>query len=161
MTPARQREGRSAVVRLGLRTLIAAGLAISAVIHFQLAAGYQEAAPGGVGQGTLFRIHAAGSLLAAVFVLLKGGSRAFIGAAVMSLSAFAAAIIYRYVQLPEIGPIPAMYEPVWYPEKVLATVVEGLAGLLSVGGYLLLRKGAQTRGPGPTAAGASPQGPPA
>ncbi|MEO5781101.1 hypothetical protein [Arthrobacter oryzae] len=60
----------------------------------------------------------------------------------MTLSAFAAAILYRYVPLPEIGPIPSMYEPVWFTEKVIATVVEGIAGVLSVAGYLQRRKNA-------------------
>lgn len=61
-------------------------------------------------------------------------------AALVTLSAFAAAIVYRYVPLPEIGPLPSMYEPFWYTEKVVATVVEGIAGALSAVGYLLLRK---------------------
>ncbi|QYF91051.1 hypothetical protein [Arthrobacter sp. PAMC25284] len=112
------------------------------MIHFQLAAGYQQAAPGGVGQGNLFRIHAAASLLTAVFILIKGNSPAFVAAALVMLSAFAAAILSRYVPLPDIGPIPSMYEPVWFTEKVVATVVEGIAGVLSVAGYLQLRKDA-------------------
>lgn len=112
MRPGGTGSSRPAVLLLGLRTLIAAGLVTSAVIHVQLAAGYQQAAPGGTGQGNLFRIHAAVSVLAAPFVLLEGSPPAFITAALVTLSAFAAAIVYRYVPLPEIGPIPSMYEPV-------------------------------------------------
>ncbi len=142
MRPAGKGGGRPLILSLSLRALIAAGLVASAVIHFQLAAGYQQAAPGGIGQGNLFRIHAAASLATAVFILIKGSSPAFLMAALVTLSAFAAAILYRYVPLPEIGPIPSMYEPVWFTEKVIATVVEGIAGVLSVAGYLQRRKNA-------------------
>ncbi len=140
MRPADNGRGRPAVLLLSLRVLIAAGLVASASIHFQLAASYQQAAPGGIGQGNLFRIHAAVSLLTAVYILIKGSPPAFLMAALVTLSAFAAAILYRYVPLPEIGPIPSMYEPVWFTEKVIATVVEGIAGVLSVAGYLQRRK---------------------
>ena len=128
MSPTGKGGGQPAVLSLGLRVLIAAGLIISAVVHLQLAAGYQQAAPGGIGQGNLFRMHAAVSLVTAVFLLIKRNSPAFLMAALVALSAFAAAILYRYVPVPGIGPIPSMYEPVWFAEKVVATVVEGIAG---------------------------------
>ena len=50
---------------------IAAGLGVDAVIHLQLAAQYQLAAPGGIGQGNLFRIQAIAAALAALWVLLR------------------------------------------------------------------------------------------
>lgn len=129
-----------------LRVLIAAGLITSAAIHLQLAAGYQQAAPGGIGQGTLFRIQAAAAILTGLFVLLRGSRTAFLAAAAVALSAFAAVVLYRYVDLPAIGPIPAMYEPVWFLEKVVTAVAEGLAGALSIAGYVLLRR--STKSPG-------------
>ena len=42
------------------------------------------------------------------------------------LVAFAAVMLYRYVDIPAIGPLPAMYEPVWFFEKTLSAVAEGL-----------------------------------
>ena len=58
-----------------LRGVTAAGLLIDAVVHLQLAANYQLAAPGGIGQGNLFRIEAALAVLALLLVL-GTGSRA-------------------------------------------------------------------------------------
>lgn len=118
----------------------AAGLVVSAVIHLQLAPGYQQAAPGGIGQGTLFLVQAGAAALAAVFVLLKGSRTAFAAAAVIALSSLAAVIIYRYVQVPAIGPLPSMYEPVWYSTKVVTAVTEAAAGALAVAGYALLHR---------------------
>jgi hypothetical protein len=105
--------------------LVAAGLITSAVIHFQLAPGYQQAAPGGIGQGNLFRIQASVAILSALYVL--------------------AMILYRYVQLPAIGPIPSMYEPVWFTEKVVTAVVEGIAGVLAIAGYILLSRSGKAK----------------
>lgn len=140
--------GRTSSLLLAFRILIAAGLITSAVIHFQLAAGYQQAAPGGIGQGNLFRIQAAVAILSGLYVLVRGSRPAYLVAAAVALSAFAAVIIYRYVDLPAFGPIPAMYEPVWFTEKVVTAVVEGIAGALSVAGYLLLGRPARAGAPG-------------
>ncbi|POH56778.1 hypothetical protein [Arthrobacter glacialis] len=134
-----------------LRVGVAAGLVVSAVIHVQLAPGYQQGAPGGLGQGTLFLIQAGAAVLASVFVLVTGSRTAFAAAAVVALSSLVAVILYRYVQVPAIGPLPSMYEPVWYAAKVISAVAEAVAGALAVAGYALLRKnqsgsGTATRG---------------
>jgi hypothetical protein len=51
-------------------------------------------------------------------------------------SAFIAVLLYRYVNVPAIGPIPAMYEPVWFFEKSLSAVAEGLGAVLAAVGFL-------------------------
>jgi hypothetical protein len=137
--------GRASALLLAFRILIAAGLITSAIIHFQLAAGYQQAAPGGIGQGNLFRIQAVVAILSGLYVLVRESRPAFLVAAVVALSAFAAVNLYRYVDLPAFGPIPAMYEPVWFTEKVIVAVVEGVAGALSIAGYILLSRAAEPR----------------
>lgn len=123
-----------------LRAGAAAGLVVSAVIHLQLAPGYQQAAPGGIGQGTLFLVQAGAAALSASFVLFKGSRTAFAAAAVVALSSLAAVILYRYVQVPAVGPLPSMYEPVWYAAKVVTAVAEAAAGGLALAGYALLQK---------------------
>lgn len=135
-----------------LRIGIAASLAVSAVIHVQLASGYQQAAPGGIGQGTLFLVQAGAAILAAVIVLLKSTRVAFGAAAAVALSSLAAVILYRYVQVPAIGPLPSMYEPVWYAAKVITAVAEAVAGGLALAGLgLLQRKPGADRGVSPGA----------
>ena len=57
-----------------IRALLIAGLVVDAVIHLRLAAGYQLAAPTGIGEGTLFRIQAALAILLALTVLVRGSS---------------------------------------------------------------------------------------
>ncbi|MHA7285984.1 hypothetical protein ACX80I_06885 [Arthrobacter sp. MDT3-44] len=125
---------------IALRVLVAVGLIVSAVIHFQLAPGFQQAAPTGIGGGNLFRIQAVVAVLAAAYVLIRGSRAAYALAAVVALSALAAVVLYRYVQVPAIGPIPSMYEPVWYAKKTLTAVAEAVAGTLAVAGYVLLHR---------------------
>ncbi len=119
-----------------LRSLTAAALLVDAVLHLQLAANYQLAAPGGIGQGNLFRIEAALAVVALLLVLGLGSRIAYIAAFLVAAGGLAALLIYRYYQLPAFGPIPAMYEPVWFFKKSLTAVAEAVAAAAAVVGYL-------------------------
>lgn len=136
MTPAELAPGlpRSAT-DVGLRVVTAAALAVDAVIHVQLAAGYDNFAPAGIGMGNLFRIEAVVAVLVGLAVLWNGRRLAYAGAFAVALSAVAAVVLYRYVDVPAFGPIPAMYEPVWFTEKTLTAVAEGLATVTAALGY--------------------------
>lgn len=116
---------------LGLRALTAAALLVDAGVHIHLAPGYQAGSPQGIGQGTLFLLESAAAALAALAVLLRGSRAAYAFALLVALSAFAAVVFYRYVDLPPFGPFPAMYEPVWYFEKAASAVAEGAGAVLA------------------------------
>jgi hypothetical protein len=119
-----------------LRVAIAAGLGVDAVIHLQLAAQYQLAAPGGIGQGTLFRIQATAAALAALWVLVRGSRLASLTAAAVGASALVAVLLYRYVDVPALGPLPAMYEPLWFPQKTATAIAEAVTVLAAVADVL-------------------------
>ncbi len=53
----------------------------------------------------------------------------------MLASALVGVVLYRYVPVPQLGPIPSMYEPIWSPEKTLSAVAEGLGALLAAVGF--------------------------
>ena len=84
-------------------------------------------------------------MLVAAYVLLRGSRLAFLTAAGVGLSAFAAVVLYRYVQVPGLGPIPPMYEPVWFFQKSLSAVVEGAAGALALVAALRAGPAARSR----------------
>lgn len=117
---------------LVLRVVVAAGLVVDAVVHLRLAPGYQLADPAGIGGGNLFRVEAVVALAVAAYVLLRGSRLSFLIAALVGLSALAAVVVTRYVEVPALGPIPSMYEPVWFFQKSLSAVAEGVAGCLAV-----------------------------
>jgi hypothetical protein len=114
-----------------------AGLVVDAVTHLQLASVYQMAAPGGIGQGNLFRVEAVLALLAAVFLLVSPSRIAYAAAFAVAAGGLAAVLLNRYLDVPALGPIPSMYEPLWFAKKTATAVAEAgaaagaLTGLLS------------------------------
>jgi len=124
-------------LELVVRLAVVVALAIDAVVHYRLADTIQLAAPGGIGGGTLFRIQATAAVLAALFVLVTGSRAAYALAGLVALSALGAVLLYAFVDVPAIGPIPAMYDPTWYFEKTLSAVAEGVGALLAAVGFML------------------------
>ncbi len=125
------------MTELVVRVLVAAGLGIQAVIHLKLAPNYQLAFPDGIGAGTLFRIEAAAAILAGLYLLARGSRPAYLLAAAVALGGLAAVVLYRYVDVGSFGPMPAMYEPIWFFEKTLSAIAEAAAGVLALVGALL------------------------
>jgi hypothetical protein len=56
-------------------------------------------------------------------------------------SSFAAVVISTMHQIPAIGPLPSLYEPVWYTEKTVSAVVEGSFLLLVLARFALRHRG--------------------
>jgi len=135
----RTRRTPASPMGLALRTATALALVVDAVVHLHLAPGYQLSAPGGIGAGNLFRIEAAVALAAAVWVLLRGTRSSYAAAFLVAASALGAVILYRYVNVPSLGPLPSMYEPIWFAEKAYSAVAEAIAATVS-GAALLLPK---------------------
>lgn len=118
-----------------LRLLVVACLVVDAIVHLRLAHGYQLAQPGGIGQGNLFRIEAVVALLVALAVLVLGNRRStWLVAFLVAGSAFVAVVLYRYVDVPSFGPIPSMYEPIWFGQKTISAVAEAFGALLALAG---------------------------
>lgn len=131
--PVRPHGGRPLI--WGLTAVVVVGLVIDAIVHLWLAPDYQLAFPDGLGGGTLFRIQAGVAVLAAVAVLLRPGRTTYLVAMLVAASALIAVVVSRYVEIPQIGPLPSMYEPLWFFEKVLSAVGEAFA---AVGALILL-----------------------
>jgi len=48
-----------------------------------------------------------------------------------------AVLLYAYIDVGGFGPLPNMYEPIWYPEKTISAVAEAVAALAALGLVLL------------------------
>ena len=131
---------------LVVQVLVAAGLAVDAYVHLHLAGNYQLASPDGIGGGNLFRLEAALAVIALLLVLVRPRPSSFAVAALVALGGVAAVLLYRYVDVGAVGPIPSMYEPIWFFEKTLSAVVEAAAGVLALVGLFGSR---DRRAPGP------------
>jgi hypothetical protein len=49
-------------------------------------------------------------------------------------------LVYRYIDVGAVGPIPQMYEPVWFHDKSVAAVAESVATVAALGRLLLTGK---------------------
>ncbi|MET9669590.1 hypothetical protein ABZY19_30190 [Streptomyces sp. NPDC006475] len=121
----------------------AACLAVDAYLHAHLADRY-DAISSSVSQGTLFRLEAALAALAALLVLVWRRLPGDLFASLVAVGGLALLLVYRYVDVGELGPIPNMYEPIWYGEKEATVVVQAVAVLATL--YLLLVRPKGRRG---------------
>lgn len=138
-TPASTEAPRRDRVRPGevlLRVVTVAALAYDAYSHFDLAANY-DGNIASISQGTLFRIEAVLAVVAAVLVLATRWRIAALAAFLVSAGGLAALLFYFYVNVGAIGPLPNMFEPIWYPEKTWSAISMGVAAVTSLA--LLLR----------------------
>jgi hypothetical protein len=133
-------------VEVSLRLVAAAGLAYDAYVHFDLAGAF-DTNTAVISQGTLFRTEAVIAAIVALLVLLTRSRAVAALAVLVAGSALAAVLLYRYVDLGPLGPLPDMYEPVWYPEKTLSAIAEAAAFLAA--GMLLLLRTMMSRRPSP------------
>jgi hypothetical protein len=127
---------RSPLVSWALRIATAAMLGIDAGVHAYSAAGYDQVT-GTISQGNLFRVESAVACLVALGVLLWPNRLTWIVALLVAASAFGAVLLYRYVDVGALGPLPDMYENTWdVPGKVLSAWAEGAAVVLAALGLI-------------------------
>lgn len=132
----------------GLRVLVTACLVTDAVVHLRLASQYALAsASGHLSEGLLFRVESIAALVVALLVLVVGNRVVYAAAFIVAGSAFLAVMLFRYVDIPAFGPIPSMYEPIWFRQKTVSAIAEGVGTVLSAIGFVRAwRVGRERRG---------------
>ena len=127
--------------------VVVVGLGIDAYVHFHLASRYDGLKGSGslaVSQGVLFRAEAVAAILAALLVVLVRHRSSAVIAFLVLAGGFAAVILYHYVDVGEIGPLPAMHDPVWTTEKAISAIAQGVA---AVAALMLALQPARRRAP--------------
>jgi len=138
LAPLPRRAGSKATRRM-LSLITAAGLGVDAYVHWQLAPGFDTltgAASPHISQGQLFRLEAVLAVIAILVVLLLTRNR--LGALVaflISAGGLGAVLVYAFIDVGGFGPLPDMYDPIWYTEKTISAVAEAVA---AVGALCLL-----------------------
>jgi hypothetical protein len=136
---------RSPIASLALRVGTAAALAVDAVVHWQNAPAYDGVAAS-LSQGELFRAEAVVAVVVGLWVLVRPQRGGWVAAALVGASALAAVLLYRYVDVGALGPLPDMYESTWQvPGKLLSAYAEGAAVVLAGLGLLTHRATRQQR----------------
>ena len=125
------------VTATALRVVTAAGLAVDAAIHLDLAPSQPPGGPGQLSQTVLFNAEGVVAIVAALLVLTIGSRLSYAFAALVAGTALAAVLVSRYADVGAIGPLPDMYEPFWYLSKVTTTIAEAVALLTALAGSVL------------------------
>jgi hypothetical protein len=125
-----------------LRLAVFAGLGVDAYVHIKLAgdAGHT----GTITASTLFWVQGVVAAVVAILVLIRPRPVPYLIGFLVAASALGAVLLYRYVDVGTLGPLPEMYEPVWYTDKVTAAVAEAVATVAAAIGfaYTAKRRGA-------------------
>jgi glucan phosphoethanolaminetransferase (alkaline phosphatase superfamily) len=114
-------------LRIALIVIVVTGLAVDAYVHLDLASGYDPVKTSTLSQGDLFRAQSVVAILAALLLIVRPRRWSAAIAAIVAGSALAAVLVYRYVDIGQIGPIPSMYEASWYTEKTISAIAEAAA----------------------------------
>lgn len=119
-----------------LRLLVTCAFSVSAYVHLDLARG-PWTADGEVTLAGLFVADAVTAVATAVWVLVRPTRTAWAVALLVGLASLIALLLSTHVRLPGPGPLPVLYEPIWYPEKAVAAVAAGTAALGAAVGLAL------------------------
>jgi hypothetical protein len=121
-----------------LTAIVVVGLVIDAYVHLKLASAFADRKTSVLSQADLFRVEAVVAIVAAVALLVRPRRYTAAFAFLVSASALAAVLTYRYVDVGAIGPIPNMYDPYWAPaKKALSAYSEAAAALASLGLFVM------------------------
>jgi hypothetical protein len=121
-------KGRSRIAAWFLRVVTAAALGVDAFVHNDLVGrNHPNRGTGPLSQGDLFRVEAVVSGLVALALLISGRWFVWVVAWLVAASAVGAVVLYRYHDPGQLGPLSDMYEPLWFREKAIAGIAEGLA----------------------------------
>jgi hypothetical protein len=122
-------------LRFAARLIGAAALAVDAYFHAKLADQY-DLVQKSISEGDLFRIEAGLASLAALLLLIWHHPLSEGFAWLVAAGGLAAVLVYRYIDVGTLGPLPNMYEPLWFHDKRLSALSQLVALVMAT--FLLL-----------------------
>lgn len=124
------------------------GLVIDAWVHLDLASAFAHVKTSTMSQADLFRVEAVLAIVAAVALLIRPRQWSAGFAFLISAGGFVAVVVYRYVDVGQIGPIPNMYDPFWLPTgKWVSAIAEAAAAAASAVLFVMLARPAGAAAP--------------
>lgn len=135
--PTASRSTTTPAVRV-LAAVTAVLLAVDAYVHLRYAPQYDSLKSSVMSEGTLFRIQGVVAIVLAVALLIWPRVITWVLALLVAGSAVVAVVLYTYVDVGPLGPLPNLYENTWRPPgKVLSAVAETAAALVATAGLML------------------------
>jgi hypothetical protein len=123
---------RTTVLQWVLIGIVVVGLVADAIVHLDLASAFSGNKTSVISEADIFRIQSVVALVVAAALLVRPRRYVAALAFLVAASAFAAVMVYRYVNVGKIGPLPNMYDPYWAPAgKNISAVAEAVAAVAS------------------------------
>ncbi len=119
-----------------MTVIVAVCLLIDAFVHVHLAHDFAHVKTSTMSQADLFYLEAVLAVVAAIALVVRPNRSTAAFAFLVAAGGFVAVVVYRYVDVGTIGPIPNMYDPYWAPfEKGLSAVVEAVGAIVAAAIY--------------------------
>jgi glucan phosphoethanolaminetransferase (alkaline phosphatase superfamily) len=135
--PTGSRSKTTPAVRV-LAALTAALLAVDAYVHLRYASQYDSFKSSAMSEGTLFRVQGVVAIVVAAAVLIWPRVITWVLALLVAGSAAVAVVLYTYVDVGALGPLPNLYENTWRPAgKIPSALAETAAALVAIAGLVL------------------------
>jgi glucan phosphoethanolaminetransferase (alkaline phosphatase superfamily) len=130
-----------------LAVVMAVLLAIDAYVHIKNASQYASFKSSVMSEATLFRIQGVAAIVVAVALLIWPRVITWLLALLVSASAAVAVVLYTYVDVGPLGPLPNLYENTWRaPGKVASAVAETVGVLVAIVGLVLALRARRVSG---------------
>ncbi len=130
---------------IALIAVVVVGLGIDAYVHFDLASAFANIKTSTLSQADIFRIDASAAIVVALALILRPRRYTAAFAFLLAAAGTAAVVVYRYVDVGTIGPIPNMYDPYWAPfGKALSAIGEAAATIAAAALFAVLHQQARS-----------------
>jgi hypothetical protein len=113
-------------LRRTLLIITVVGLGVDVVVHLWVAGSY-DAVGDAITEGMLFRVEAVIALIAIALLLFRLNRLTAAFAALVAGGGTLALLLYYFVNVGPIGPLPNMYEHVLFAEKSITLVAQAVA----------------------------------
>jgi len=132
--------GATSLGLAALRVGVVAALAVSGYLHVRVSSLYAANKTSVVSERELFLAQAVVAGVVALAVLLRGRRPEAALALIVTLGSLAAVLVYRYLDVGTLGPLPNMYDPGWFTDKTISAYAEAIGAVLSLGLVLWPRR---------------------
>lgn len=122
-------------MRFILRLLAVAGLTVDAYMHIWLAP--QLASDSTLDGELLFQIQGGVAAVVALLLLVHARRWTYALSFLVLAGALGALLVYRYVDVGVLGPLPNLYDPLWYRDKAVTAAGEAVGTVAALIGVFV------------------------
>ncbi len=126
------------ILHWALVAITVVGLGLDAYYHLSVAHNFAFNKTSFISEETLFRIESGLAIVAGLAVIVRVNLWTSAFAFLVAAGGLGLLVLYRYVNVGQVGPIPNMYEPVWHVPGKQGSVLGEIIAIVGALGLLAL-----------------------